>query len=306
MKINKDNHKIVLWGWKENNNTFYYIHYAFHKAFKYLGYETHWMDNNTNTNGFDFTNTLFFTEGQVDQKIPINTFSKYVLHNCDGSKYKEIDSKNKVNLQFFHKDVLGYATTKINDYTYVGHDIIYQPWATDLLPHEFSENDAHNELNNRECVWIGSYSPDDHTAFENNTELDPFFNQCRKNNIRIKLVNPWVSPCSQQDNRNIVRNAFLAPSINGAFQKKTFYLSCRVFKNISYGHLGITNNNYVNAIFDNKLVYDPDTSVLFQKALEKKNSPNVIDEIKFAINEVREKHTYLNRIKIILDFFEDR
>ena len=207
MKFNK----VIIWGWKLHSHTHSYIHYGFYKAFKHMGYETLWLTDEDDVSNINFDNCLFLTEGQVDKKIPINKSSYYILHNCNGANYTEVDDQHKINLQFFSSEVFKYNLTKINTYTYVGSDVIQQPWATDLLPHEFSENDAHNEMNNRECLWIGSYSPNDRSEFENNTELDPFFNECRKNNIVVRHIDPWVRPCSPEENRRLVRQSFFGP-----------------------------------------------------------------------------------------------
>lgn len=296
--------KVVIWGHKLHSHTHSYIHYGFFRAFQSLGYETVWYDNKDDVSNINFEDCLFFTEGQVDAKMPRNKTSKYILHNCDGSTYTEINPKNRLNIQFFHKDILNYNFTKINSYTFAGSDIICQPWATDLLPHEINIDEAHNEKHNKQCVWVGSYSPGDHSEYENNTELDPFFNECRKNGISVKHADPWVAPISPEENRRLVRNSYLAPAINGKFQKKTFYIPCRIFKNISYGHLGITNNSYVNDIFDGQLVYDPDTANLFHKSIEKKNSSRALEDIKFLMNEVKTKHTFVNRANVLLDFWK--
>jgi hypothetical protein len=296
--------KVIIWGWKLHSHTHSYVHYGFYKAFKHMGYDTLWLDNNDNVSNIDFDNCLFLTEGQQDQNMPKNNKNKYILHNCNGANYTNIDPKNRINMQFYNKDVFKYSLTRVNDYTYVGSDIICQPWATDLLPNEFSENDARNEMVNRECVWIGSYDPGDQSEFQNHSEINPFFDECKRNNIKVRVVNPWVKPVSPEENRKLINGAFLAPAINGLFQKNTHYIPCRIFKNISYGHFGITNNEHVNKIFDGRLVYDPNTSVLFAKAMEKKHSPTIIDELKYLINEVRTKHTYINRVESILEHLE--
>lgn len=296
--------KVVIWGHKLHTHTHSYIHYAFFKAFKALGHDVVWYDDKDDLSNINFDNCLFLTEGQVDGKIPINKTSKYILHNCRGEKYADVDKSNKVIIQFFHKDVLKYGCTKLNEYTYIGEDVIYQPWATDLLPEEFYEPDAHNEMNNRECVWIGSYDPGDRSQFQNNTELDLFFNECRKHNIKVKTINPWSSPVSPEENRKLVRNAFAAPSIVGPFQRDTLYIPCRIFKNISYGHLGITNSTFVNKVFDDRLICDANPTALFYKMLEKKNSPAILEEMKSLISEVRSKHTYINRVQTILNWFK--
>lgn len=292
--------KIVIWGHKLHSHTHSYVHHGFFRAFQKMGYETLWFDDSDDVSNINFDNSLFLTEGQVDKKIPVNNSSKYILHNCAGDRYQGVPENNKLSIQTFHKSVLGYNINRVNDYTYVGDRILYQPWATDLLPDEFSEQDAHNELNNKVCVWIGSYDAGNST-FQNNTTLGPFFNECKKAGIHLKMVDPWGTPVSPEENRSLVHNAFAAPAIQGQWQIDNYYLPCRIFKHISYGHYGITNNEYVNKIFDNKLIFNTNTSSLFHQLLERKNNPDSINEIKFLINEVKEKHTFISRIKQIIE-----
>lgn len=296
--------KVIIWGHKLHTHTHSYIHYSFDKAFRYLGYETLWLDDKDDISNINFNNCFFITEGQVCKKIPLNSTSKYVLHNCDAKQFDIIPKENKFNLQFFHSDVLTRGYNKINDWTFQGEDVIHFCWATDLLPHEIDENQAHNEVYQRKCIWIGSYDNGDKSDFQNNTELNPFFNECKKNGINVRIINPWVSPCSIEENRQIVRESMLAPAINGIFQKKTYYIPCRIFKNISYGHFGITNNFYVDKIFDGKLIYDDNTSNLFYKAMSRKSSPNALQEIKDTMRIVKEHHTYINRCQVLLNFFK--
>ena len=294
--------KIIIWGYKPPmKHTHHSIHYAFNKAFKALGHNVLWLDDNDDVSNLNFDHCLFFTEGQVDKNIPINKSSKYILHNCNGEKYADISIQNKLIIQFFHKDVLNYNLQKINEYTYFGDHTLYQPWATDLLPHEIDLNQAKNEMSIKECVWVGSYHPTDRTEFENNTQLDPFFNECKKHGINLKHIDPWTRPVSFEENKKLINSAYLAPAIVGAFQKRTYYISCRIFKNISYGHLGITNSEFVNKIFNNDLIYDSDPAALFYKAIDKKNDVKCIKYIQDLMQEVKDKHTFINRANQILE-----
>lgn len=298
--------QIVIWGHKLGTHTHSYVHYAFVRAFKSLGYNTLWLDNSDDISNLNLDDSLVLTEGQVDQNLPkISKSCKYILHNVDGAKYTEIPEINKLNLQFFHKEVAFRGLNKINDYTFYGGNVIHIAWATDLLPHEIDLNSANNELSNRECLWIGSYD-DSESQFQNGKNLDPYFNECKKHNIKVRKINPWTNPCSPEENRKLVNKAYLAPAIQGWWQVSDSYIPCRIFKNISYGHLGITNNEYVNQIFDNKLIYAYDSIELFHKSIEAKNNPNTINNIKFLMNEVKEKHTYINRIEVILKALEER
>lgn len=305
--------KIIIYGHKLHSHTSSYIHYGFYKAFVELGYETIWIDDADDVSNINFDNCLFLTEGQVDHKIPLNRSCKYILHNCNKEKYDNII--DKINIQFFHNSIENKivpnnqhetfiaksSLVKINNYTYTSKETIYQPWATDLLPREINLDDAHNELNNKECIWVGSYSADDKTEFENNTELDPFFNECKRYNISVKIINPWLSPISPEENKRIVNKSFFSPAIQGKWQVKYGYAPCcRLLKNISYGHLAITNSETANKLFDNKLIYDNDTVALFYKAFEKKKDPNLVKEIKLLMNEVKENHTFISRINQIM------
>ncbi len=115
--MNKFN-KVIVWGHKLGDprlsNTFSFIHDSWNTTFSYMGYETLWLDNSDDISNINFDNCLFLTEGQVDQKIPLNNTSKYVLHNCDLSKYDSFIS-NCLNLQVYTKDCLTRDVEKMEE-----------------------------------------------------------------------------------------------------------------------------------------------------------------------------------------------
>lgn len=303
--------KVIIYGHKLHTHTSSYVHYGYYKAFTELGYDTLWIDDNDDVSNINFDNCIFFTEGQVDKKIPLNNSSFYILHNCNKEKYENINKK--INIQFFHNSIekpqpndqhYSFTTSekldKINNFTYLSKSTLYQPWATDLLPKEIDLNNARNEINNKECVWIGTYGGGD-TDFQNGKQLNPFFEECKKNGINVKIIDPWSKPVSPEINKELVNKSYLAPAIQGAWQVKYGYAPCcRLLKNISYGHMAITNNETANSLFDNKLIYDSDTKNLFYKAIDKKNDPQLINEIKFLMNEVKINHTFINRAEQII------
>lgn len=308
--------KAIIYGHKLDSHTQSYVHYGFKKAFGRLGYETLWVDKNDDISNINSDNCIFLTEGQVDENIPLNKNAKYILHNCNQKKYADIP--NKINIQIFHNfinypsDYISpvqhptFSTTnkieKINNYTAFGGGILFQPWATDLLPNEIDLNIAQNIIDNRECVFLGTFG-DAISSYQNYHQINPFFEECIKNNIKVNRIDPWANPVSFDENRRLVNNSFLSPSLQGIWQVNMGYTPCRLFKNISYGHMGITNNYYSNLLFDNKLIYDEDPINLFYKALEKKQDPNLVNEIKDLMQEVKSKHTYLHRLNQILALF---
>jgi hypothetical protein len=294
--------KVVIWGHKLHSHTHSYIHYAFYKAFQHLGYETYHLDNEDDICHIDFSNALFLTEGQVDQKIPLREDGFYILHNCDMGKYHDLCAANRcMILQVYTDDVLSRNTAhEVAPLIYedLVNRILYMPWATDLLPHEI---ECQKPLlgrsdKKRYIAWGGTISDG---VFGNRSELEPFIQEAKKNKILLAHktnIDPLVM-------RTFIRQAYMAPAIVGEWQKKQGYIPCRIFKNISYGQLGITNSYRVYELFNKKIVYDSDTVQLFYKAKQALTSFNSTERQEL-MDFVKDHHTYINRIYSMLNFIE--
>ena len=74
--------KVIIWGFPLHSHTHSYIHGGWVKAFKHLGYATHWFHDNNVPSDFDFENALFITEGYAENNIPIVKSSIYFVHIC--------------------------------------------------------------------------------------------------------------------------------------------------------------------------------------------------------------------------------
>jgi len=282
--------KAVIWGHPLYSHTHSFIHYAFFKAFLAMGYETYWLDNSSDLSGLNLANSLFITECQVDQDIPLRKDCKYVLHNCAPEKYQGLAS---INLQVYNIDV-SHDWQKIAPFTYFDGRTLYQPWATDLLPSEIEgileeglEEEARDE---KTCAWIGTVGEG---LYGNLNELTPFIKECEKNGVRWRAV----MNIPFEENRKMIRSSWLAPAITGGWQTEHGYIPCRMFKNASYGKLGITNSAQTRDIMDGLVAYSQDTAELFYKALEARSD---LKMIRRAAQHVAAHHTYLNRIENML------
>jgi len=290
---------VVLWGHKLHSHTHSYIHAGFFKAFEHIGYECLWLDNTDNISNIDFTNTLFITEGQVAKGIPIRDDCYYVLHNCPHNIFKNVKRNRKMNLQTYTKDAHKYNAKLIpNDISYYLEDCVLMPWATDLLPDEIeleiqnlSDDKKSNKVN-----FIGMMvNPWDEVKL-----------LCEKNNLKFKNYGGFTNKKkSFEENKKLIQESFIAPSIQENWQVKNHYIPCRIFKNISYGKMGITNNEGVNLLFDNKLIYDSNIENLIKKGIEFENSPEKNKIIENLMIEVKNKHTFINRINSILWLFNN-
>jgi hypothetical protein len=251
--------KVILWGHKLHSHTHSYIHAAFAHAFEHLGYPVYWVDNRDDVSKINFNKAPFITEGQVDQKIPLVDSAYYILHNCTMKKYEELFRKKRcIVLQVYTHDCDSRPLETLDDCILcnVEQQIIYMPWATDLLPHEIEAQKAKVRLHaldqTKQAYFIGSVSQG---AFGNRPEIDAFSKACFSDHVAFQSM----MGTSFDKNRDLICNAYMAPAIQGRWQCKQGYIPCRIFKNISYGQPGITNSALVYKLFKNKIVYNSDT-----------------------------------------------
>jgi hypothetical protein len=303
MSIKNNIKQIIIWGHKLHSHTHSYIHYGFEKAFKHLGYQTYWLDNSDNITGINFDNSLFITEGQVDSNIPINPTSYYVLHNCNFDKYKTLDPTKILTLQVFTLDAHKYKAKPIKNTIgcYCLSDCIFIPWATDLLPHEIDNNinNLNNILNSKDnnvyLVGMPIYPWDEVQMY------------CLANGLKYNQVGGFSkNNVDSAENMRLIQNSKLAPSVQNQWQAEHGYIPCRIFKNISYGKMGLTNNKTVMELFENKILYSENIHTLMNLGLEFENKDL---EYKKSIliplmENIKNNHTYLNRIDLIFRYFD--
>lgn len=292
--------QVVIWGHKLHTHTHSYIHEAFFHAFSHLGYPTYWLDKDDPVDGIDFSDTLFLTEGQADAEIPLRTDGLYILHNCEVKKYANIPKERKLILQVYTDDVLRYPQfLKIAPCCYVDFTdrVVYMPWATDLLPHQIEAVKTQMESRVREnkVYWVGTIGAGE---FGNIEQLQPFMRACEENGIDFVHCS-GLDQASQQER---IGSSFLAPAIVGEWQQTKGYIPCRIFKNMSYGKMGLTNSYRVYELFENKIIYNPDTYQLFFDGMHAMDSLSQEDLFQM-MDWIKEKHTYLNRIELIVRSF---
>ena len=246
--------QVVIWGHKLHTHTHSYIHNAFFKTFTHLGYKTIWLDNNDKINTIDFSSTLFLTEGQVDNNIPIREGCYYILHNCNMDKYRTIPKDNILVIQVFSKDVIKRNEPKIDEFIYYNqsknnenHSVLYMPWATDLLPEEINNNilNLGNIKIKKEINFVGMTTP----------EWDTVKKFCNINNITYNCIGGFQNNVDILSNQQLIQQSLVSPAIQTKWQVDNGYIPCRIFKNISYGKMGITNSETVFELFRKSIIY---------------------------------------------------
>lgn len=302
--------QVVIWGYPKDTHTHSYIHGGYYKAFKNMGYTTYWFHKNVDVCNFDFSNTLFLTSGDVEcDRIPLRKDCLYILHNCPQEIFSSLRD-NVIATQVLVKRVPEIeGIIKINEYTYIEGNLIYQPWATDLLPEEIDINITlpkdTNIVNYVGTVYSSGYS-------DVSKDVEDFARGCVEDGISVHVYGGYTPAGNSRNVTNhpgfitdeqhvsLIRKSRYAPQFCGTWQKDTGYIPCRIFKNISYGHYGLTNSKYVNDIFEGELIFDEDGYTLYCKV--RSQLPNL--NTKGLMQIVKDKHTYINRVHNILNMFK--
>jgi hypothetical protein len=326
MKKNIKYSKVIIWGYPLYSHTHSYVHHSYYKGFKHLGYDVFWFHDNDYPVDFDFNNCLFIGEGFADNNIPINNTSCYMIMYCP-SPVKYINAGRYIDVRMAavnFKDHLHdysldkntslklgpgvYFVPKENqtvrvkndyvDYEIEDYDKLYISWATNLLPHEFNEEDIYLERENV-IHYSGSISPQG--VCENMSNFRPFMEVCKTNGIDFIHNDPWSNPLSNEEVIRRTKLSILGVDIRGPQHVKQGLLTCRVFKNISYGHLGLTNSEEIYKELEGNCVYNSNVEQLFYDGMSNRKN---YDLIKKGMQLVKENHTYINRINSLLSLVE--
>ncbi len=305
----------MIWGHPIHSHTHSYVHEGFARAFRWLGAETVWTADPLALRGLDLAGTLFLTEGQALGELPLRRDCHYVLHNVDHRRYAAIADR-VLSLQV-HDDSIrarhasGGTVEKLNEYTFVdgagGAPLtLHQPWATDLLPHELDLDVGvpaprprsklgawirRRRSSGSSAAWVGTIGRGE---YGNADQIEPFRRACEQAGVTFV----HRQNIARAQHIALVRRSRVAPAIAGRWQLEHGYVPCRIFKNISYGRLGVTNSAWVQGIFDTEILCHPNTEELFWIAT---NFARERATLAAQMKEVKARHTFVNRIEQIVD-----
>jgi hypothetical protein len=303
-EFNIDTCKWIMWGARNPYHTHGHVHEAFLRALKFLGKEALWLEKGDDLSQIDFSNTCFITMNGVFLGIPRRKDCFYVVHNADLFVSQCLKGNDLLNFGV-HCSTNKYADNVVN----LGPDIYFDRlhrtmsfrWGTDLLPHEIEANKPIQVFNTESRVvnYIGTIDENRRLGIEN------FRRACAENGIGFEHFGGFNnekgtdSVVSIEENVRLIRDSYMAPTLQREDQVNQGFIPCRLFKNISYGQFGITHSKYANDLFGGRLVYNPDTYRLFYDAKERLQS-TPLAELHSLMDEVAKKHTYLNKIEGIM------
>jgi len=322
--------RFVVWGYRNNYSTHSHIHEGIFRALQFMGKSVEWLDQSSDTRGRDWANTLIVTNHDVAWHLPLRDDCFYVVHGFgDHPDLRErfAGIRNRLSWNVFHdfSHVYGTQGNPLIGVTSLGvpltermdldEDTPFYPrerhmdfrWATDLTPPEIEANKvgaAPLNVGSRVINYVG-------TIWRvNEREVAAFRQACGEGGIEFRQLGAGQSGeehrhlghskvVSVADNVRLVRESYFGPSIVGSHHLIEGYAPCRLFKNISYGHFGVTNSARMQRLFGGRLIHNDDPHRLFFDARERLASMPV-SELHALMDFVKERHTYVRRMSCVL------
>jgi hypothetical protein len=295
---------VVVWGHPEGSHTHSWIHYGFHRALEHLGLRSSWLPGSRRDARHlrDVDEAIVITEGQADRRLRKILRPGWIVfgHNCDADWYRErcqfvplgvdmLDQSGYRNPRW-HPEILDTpAPSPPKEPVSPAAAGISILWATDLLPHEIRWTP--HRRNALDVVFVGtvwSYNAD---------ELERFDSLVAQRGLRWRVYN-GVDAVRHEE---LVRSARFAPALQGAWQTDHGYIPCRLFKNVSYSQLALSNNPSAAKVFgDGEIVCRSSLEELLDEALAAEQDGVVDDMVQAAQQTVRERHTYVRRVRELL------
>ena len=305
-ELSRKFNKIIIWGFKSRWHTHRFIFQAYYRVLKKSNIPVIWVDDIASSalrvESGDLIISASGMYGKMvpkknslsDYNMPIRNDVYYCVHEENDFFLEKLNLERVVNLKYYTNEAENYK--KIDECVFFDEEkrALYQPWGTNLMPHEF-RRPIFSKL--KFVFWVGSIWRGENGVGGNISEIE----KLRKviNSFGLKFVPIRFIPNFL--NIFLIRISRLAPAIGGAGQVENNYLPCRMFKNISYGQLGFSNIKKFEDIFKDCLIYDEDFSVMIEKILllNKEEYKNMVKKQQ----EICKKYTIMNNLINIFSQF---
>jgi hypothetical protein len=257
--------KFIVWGLRRKWHTHRFIHQHFFETLKKLGLPALWVDDAPGNNDLIGRNDLIIAANVAAAHLDPRRDACYVLHNMDERFSAAIPPAKRIGLYVYSRaGAKRHGVEKWGEAVFFDprSRVLLQPWGTDLLPEEFRPPLPGTVRRNRLSFWVGSIWNNAQNQGNSNeiAALSRALKQVGKRFARVRFIpNAW--------NIGLIRHSCLAPAIGGAWQAENDYLPCRMFKNISYGHLGMSNVAGFDAILGDAAIKRHDIPAMLDAAL---------------------------------------
>ncbi len=288
--------KVVIWGLKTQKGTYRYIHGHFYTTLKKLNTKVVWVDDEKKNDSIIEKNDLVLSVNIAGYNLPLKKDVYYCLHNFNNTIHNKIKPSHNIRLQVY-TNAAENVEEKWDEVTFFDKKtrILYQSWGANLLPWEFKKPVFNSK--SPFVFWIGS-------VWNNKLNQGNIKEIIVLKDILSKEKLKFIHLQNIPDLLNIffVRMSRIAPAIAGKWQVDNNYLSCRMFKNISYGQLGMSNVKKFHDLFKRCSIKGNNIEELIENSLGL--NQNRYTEMTMEQQEIVKKQTYLNKIINICTAFE--
>ncbi len=326
-------HTIHIYGHRTSGRTHRWIHYAWLRTWLDIAEHskdpltvcwTDFVELEPLPSTWNWGNSLVVSTYGHEAMAPVVPSSIYIVHCMDGKKYQPFPTGNVI--QWYRPVYEGAPITKN------WQPGVYLDWATDLTPQEIEYNRPRKNGNEvifghqKEqgmlfCGTIWRVNRPEWTLMTQVAKAHKIvLHHYGKGKVDLwhrGAFNPYYvhhqgGYIGHRQQYQMYRLAYMTPSIQGSSHLESGYVPCRIFKTISAGQLGISNNRATLKLFDENSVvvrhgadYDNLNKLmaLAEEVLNETDPFELAGRINRAMTTVQNQHTYLARFVQIFEAF---
>ncbi len=286
---------VVVWGLRESTtSTQRHVHRHMYDTLRKIGVPAVWCENENGLNSQVPDGSLVITSEQCCSQIQYRKSNWYALFH---TVHHIAECRNYVMLRVYGDSEPGEGVehwSKTAMFHKASHKL-WQTYGTDLLPEEFQPPVfcSSNVMN-----WVGSIW-EDKKGHGNIRNIENLKKALERHGLRFI----HHQDVSDEVNMAKVRESRIAPAIGGHTQMAEM-MPCRIWKNISYGQLGVTNLARSVEVFGSDIVYSPDLFELVDLAMS-------VGEEEYRERTARQQeivaagHTYLDWLYNVVRALEE-
>lgn len=255
--------RMILWGLTDGFDSFRHIHRHFAQALDQLGALWEWMPDVPESRWKLLPGDVVFAADMASENLGLPVPGvDYLLHNMDASHpvFDGLEPERMVRLQVYTVDADQYGEPWGDFRRYDRESrTLFQPWGTNLLPDEFYTPVFNADA--KQTAFVGSVWDDG--GLGNSTVFRELTRVVESHGLTVE----HLYHVSDRENVDAVRRSRFAPAVAGQWQCEKNYLPCRVFKNVSYGALGVTNVPAFHRVFGDAAVVEDSIEALIDRVL---------------------------------------
>lgn len=289
--------KTIVWGLHSPIlNSFRHIYGGYYSTLEKLQVPAIWVDDEIENNKLVNKGDLVIVANLSATNLRPKKGVYYCTHNFDDQMSEGMEESKHLRLQVYTNPAKEVGH-KVEDGRYFSKKdrTLFQPWGTNVFPTDFMKPVFNR--GSHLVYWIGSIW--DNELHQGNLEEIKELKTALLKKL-IFLRNPKF--VSDEIGINLIRKSRIAPAVGGKWQVDNNYMPCRMFKNISYGQLGMSNVPILNEMYHGAGVFDSDIKALVKKGLSL-NEKEWTSILKSQQEITKHSFTYVNSLLNIAKAF---